>query len=112
MTPDPTKQVLDTFQHLIWTRLVPLMIALAIGVLLIGILKIKFENWFFAKVRNWKQNRDAKAYAGMSEDEILDTPHCPVCNRMMKLRTAKSSGSQFWGCGAFPKCRGTRAYQN
>ena len=40
-----------------------------------------------------------------------NVPSCPVCDREMVLRTAKkgnSAGKQFWGCSAFPKCRGTR----
>lgn len=33
---------------------------------------------------------------------------CPKCGNSMVLRTAKrggSSGSQFWGCSAYPRCR-------
>ncbi len=39
-------------------------------------------------------------------------PPCPACGGKMILRTArkgKNAGQQFWGCSAFPKCRGTRA---
>lgn len=38
-------------------------------------------------------------------------PACPKCGEPMIRRTARSGpnvGSQFWGCPAFPKCRGTR----
>ena len=38
-------------------------------------------------------------------------PSCPKCGTGMVLRDAKTgrnAGGQFWGCGAFPKCRGTR----
>jgi restriction system protein len=37
---------------------------------------------------------------------------CPTCGKPMVLRTARRGekvGSQFWGCSAFPACRGTRA---
>ena len=37
-------------------------------------------------------------------------PLCPRCGAEMTLRIAKkgpNSGGQFWGCTAFPKCRGT-----
>lgn len=37
---------------------------------------------------------------------------CPRCRSEMVLRTAqrgKNAGSQFWGCGKYPRCRGTRA---
>ncbi len=39
------------------------------------------------------------------------TPGCPKCGEPMLRRTAKSgtnAGSKFWGCPAFPRCRGTR----
>jgi four helix bundle suffix protein len=38
-------------------------------------------------------------------------PACPLCARPMALRTArkgKQAGSQFWGCTAYPACKGTR----
>ena len=37
-------------------------------------------------------------------------PDCPQCGKAMALRTARSgkhAGSQFWGCTAYPDCRGT-----
>lgn len=39
----------------------------------------------------------------------IDTPLCPKCNEPMVKRSAKkgkTSGNEFWGCSAFPKCRG------
>jgi four helix bundle suffix protein len=36
-------------------------------------------------------------------------PDCPACGKPMVLRTAKSGtneGQQFWGCSAYPECRG------
>lgn len=44
----------------------------------------------------------------------MDSPAlttCPVCGSDMVLRTARrgpNTGSQFYGCTQFPKCRGTR----
>ena len=37
-------------------------------------------------------------------------PTCPLCGKLMALRRArqgKNSGSQFWGCTAYPDCKGT-----
>lgn len=37
-------------------------------------------------------------------------PTCPLCGKLMALRKArqgKNSGSQFWGCTAYPDCKGT-----
>jgi restriction system protein len=42
---------------------------------------------------------------------IADTPSCPTCKASMVLRTARTganTGSQFWGCSGYPRCRGTR----
>lgn len=36
-------------------------------------------------------------------------PACPQCNKPMVLRTAKTgknAGQQFWGCSAYPECKG------
>jgi restriction system protein len=41
-----------------------------------------------------------------------EPPSCPICEKPMVLRTARrgwSAGSRFWGCRAYPDCRGTRA---
>jgi len=38
-------------------------------------------------------------------------PECPLCGQPMALRTARKGprvGSRFWGCSAFPACKGTR----
>ena len=37
------------------------------------------------------------------------TPACPQCGQLMVLRTAKigkNAGQQFWGCSAYPDCKG------
>ena len=36
-------------------------------------------------------------------------PACPKCGSTMTLRTSRKDGNQFWGCLAYPKCRGTRS---
>ena len=38
-------------------------------------------------------------------------PNCPVCGKPLVLRTARKgtrAGSQFWGCSAYPECKGAR----
>jgi restriction system protein len=42
----------------------------------------------------------------------VSDPDCPQCGGTMVLRTAKrgpQAGADFWGCQAYPQCRGTRA---
>lgn len=50
------------------------------------------------------------------DPELADRPQrppaCPHCGKAMKLRTARRGtkvGTQFWGCSAYPDCKGTRA---
>lgn len=41
----------------------------------------------------------------------VDAPACPICSKAMVRRVAKrgaTAGSAFWGCSAYPGCRGTR----
>ncbi len=35
-------------------------------------------------------------------------PLCPRCDRRLTLRTASRDGSMFWGCPAWPDCKGRR----
>jgi restriction system protein len=42
-------------------------------------------------------------------DPADSIPSCPICEKLMVLRTAKSgknAGSQFWGCSDYPNCKG------
>jgi restriction system protein len=42
---------------------------------------------------------------------VDDAPACPECGQQMVLRTSRrgaNAGSRFWGCSAFPRCRGIR----
>jgi len=44
-------------------------------------------------------------------DRPTAPPNCPVCGASMVLRTARKgahAGSRFWGCSAYPACKGTR----
>ena len=36
---------------------------------------------------------------------------CPKCEAGMVLRTRGYDGNQFWGCSMFPKCKGTKNYE-
>ncbi|GEM_PF-1499385 len=48
-----------------------------------------------------------------SERKSQNIVTCPRCSSLMSLRTAKkgrNSGSKFWGCSKYPRCKGTRPY--
>ncbi|MFT3670306.1 MAG: restriction endonuclease [Pseudoxanthomonas sp.] len=38
----------------------------------------------------------------------LTSPHCPACQAVMVRRTNRRTGEGFWGCFAFPVCKGAR----
>jgi restriction system protein len=52
----------------------------------------------------------------VSSEKPADTrvPDCPECGKPMVLRTARrgsSAGTEFWGCSAYPACKGTRTME-
>ena len=54
--------------------------------------------------------RRRKDLSDPTDSTDLRPPKCPDCGELMALRTArqgKNEGSQFWGCTAYPKCKGT-----
>lgn len=56
-----------------------------------------------ARMTQRARRRDQEKAGGQS------IPDCPTCGGMMSLRTAKqgkNAGQQFWGCNAYPDCRG------
>jgi four helix bundle suffix protein len=58
------------------------------------------------------EQRGRRQGAGSGHDRTEPSgsiPACPSCSKPMVLRTAKAgkrAGSQFWGCSAYPDCRG------
>jgi restriction system protein len=51
----------------------------------------------------------------VAPDTTPQRPECPSCGETMVLRRAKTgtnAGQEFWGCSAFPQCRGTRACES
>jgi restriction system protein len=56
------------------------------------------------------QHRAARKKNPPDPSNLADhIPNCPQCGKPMALRTAKSGkneGKQFWGCTAYPDCKG------
>jgi restriction system protein len=53
--------------------------------------------------------RQRKKEQNLSSDPAGGIPICPKCSKSMVLRTAKTgkkAGHQFWGCSAYPDCKG------
>jgi restriction system protein len=57
--------------------------------------------------------QQAKQATAVPSSYVPPTPPlCPTCGKEMVMRTARRGsnvGSRFWGCRAYPDCRGTRA---
>lgn len=56
-----------------------------------------------------RTSRNARKDPSDTTDRTDHIPVCPQCGKPMALRTAKSgknTGSQFWGCTAYPDCKG------
>jgi restriction system protein len=54
----------------------------------------------------------AKGVPEVPVEPVVVAPACPHCRKPMvirKARTGANAGGDFWGCAAYPKCRGIRA---
>jgi len=59
-----------------------------------------------AAARIAQRNKDRSDRTDRTEQNF---PACPLCGKIMALRTArqgKNQGSQFWGCTGYPDCKG------
>jgi four helix bundle suffix protein len=58
-----------------------------------------------------KQRRKQDQFDSSDHSDLPQRPKCPKCGALMALRTAKAGktpGGQFWGCTAYPECKGTQ----
>lgn len=46
--------------------------------------------------------------AGGREERMIENVKCPQCQGPMTSRKNNATGQRFWGCNAYPKCKGTR----
>jgi hypothetical protein len=106
----------DAFNHVIWTLIIPAMFVASLVAFLIPIFLKKLEQFV---TRMFRQSSSPGPRPKKSEPQSFDplcptddtAPHCPTCNRVMVVRKARRGtrqGSSFWGCPAYPDCRGTR----
>lgn len=57
-----------------------------------------------------RRKKDQSDPSDPSDQTHQKIPKCPKCGELMALRTAhqgENQGSQFWGCTAYPNCKGT-----
>lgn len=65
-----------------------------------------------ARPKATKRPPAASATGTPKNAQAPDAPACPHCRKTMVIKVARSganAGGQFWGCPAYPQCRGIRA---
>lgn len=67
--------------------------------------QVKAQGKAFEKTGDFSERLTAKRLE-MRENEIPQSPKCPQCGKPMRRRS--SAKGPFWGCSAFPDCKGTR----
>lgn len=66
------------------------------------------------RVGNQPERQVGKSIEAPTGAEVAAQPVAPACHQcgevmvLRKARSGKNAGQQFWGCSAFPKCRGVR----
>ena len=106
---------IDQFTQALFGKVESVIIVCAILILVVGIplywVRLKLERGLISVIRSSREKHQTqKATTDMNSFETV--PHCPICNALMVKRVARRgsrSGSNFWGCSNYPKCRGTRA---
>jgi restriction system protein len=52
--------------------------------------------------------RPPRAEPVLSAQESNPQLTCPTCDASMVLRKNRNTGTNFWGCASYPRCKGTR----
>lgn len=67
--------------------------------------QIEAQGKVFQETGGFSERLTAKRIEAREKDKP-PAPDCPLCGRAMRRR--KSAKGDFWGCSAFPECKGTR----
>jgi hypothetical protein len=105
---------LDQFVHAPEMKAVPPLVLATIAAGLLGLFFRWLEHGLIRLVRSARGGGYARKVA--TDANVVAsagvTLPCPICNSQMvkrKSRRGARAGQEFWGCFAFPKCRGTRS---
>jgi len=60
---------------------------------------------YVARTAGWRRGIEKKVKA--IEAIIGERPLCPVCQQITVRRANRRTGDEFFGCVAYPECRGT-----
>ena len=69
------------------------------------------ERLYASRVKAREAGKSDQSDKSDRSDES-ETPACPLCGKAMRRRTARqgpNAGQPFWGCSAYPECKGTRS---
>lgn len=61
----------------------------------------------FEETGGFNERLMTKRIEAREQQQTADAPACPQCGKPMRRR--KSAKGDFWGCSAFPDCKGTRS---
>ncbi len=68
--------------------------------------QIEAQGKAFEETGGFSERLMTKRLEAREQQKAVDSPDCPQCSEPMRRR--KSVKGDFWGCSAFPDCRGTR----
>lgn len=72
------------------------------------------EGGFTERLYAARSQRRAQQAQEAQDAAVTPAPACPRCGKSMVQRMARSgpqAGGAFWGCSAYPACKGTRAVE-
>ena len=68
--------------------------------------QIEAQGKSFEETGGFGERLMARRIESRAKQQTADAPECPPCGKPMRRR--KSAKGDFWGCSAFPDCKGTR----
>jgi four helix bundle suffix protein len=68
--------------------------------------QIEAQGKAFEETGGFSERLTARRVEAREQRKTADAPECPQCGKPMRRR--KSAKGDFWGCSAYPECRGTR----
>ena len=68
--------------------------------------QIEAQGAAFEETGGFSERLMTKRIEARKGQKTADAPACPQCGKPMRWR--KSAKGGFWGCSAFPDCKGTR----
>ncbi len=68
--------------------------------------QIEAQGKSFEETGGFGERLMARRIESRGKQQTADAPACPLCGKPMRRRT--SAKGDFWGCSAFPDCKGTR----